>query len=133
MKRVVFCPSEDMIEEASILAKKNNLPINIGLCKDIEDAKSTFDKVEIIEVPEFKNFFYLQNVKQFFHQNIVYNNDYIIFNKNIKLVINSNLYEPILVEKHSARFCIYSPQIGKKSCKIIADSEELESFEYYVN
>lgn len=133
MKRVIFCPSADFIEQATTLAKKNNLPINIGMCKDIENAKSTFDKVEIIEVPEFKEFFYLQNVKQNFHQNIIYNNDFIVFNKNIKLLINNDEYEPLLVEKHSARFSIYEPESGTRSCKIVVDGEELESFEYYVS
>lgn len=133
MKRVVFCPSEDLIEQASILAKKNNLPINIGLCEDIQNAKSSFNRVEIIEVPEFREFFYLQNIKQNFHQNIIYNNDFIIFNKNIELLINGNKYEPMLVEKHSARFSIYEPESGTRSCKIVVDGEELESFEYYVS
>lgn len=133
MKRVVFCPSEDLIDQASVLAKKNNLPINIGLCKDIENSKSSFDVVEIIEVPEFREFFYLQNVKQNFHQNITYNNDYITFNKNIQLLINNNQYEPVLVEKHRAKFSIYESESGTKSCKIATDGEELESFEYYVN
>lgn len=133
MKRVVFCPSEDMIEEASILAKKNNLPINIGLCENIKNAKSFFNKVEIIEVPEFREFFYLQNVKQNFHQNIIYNNDFIMFNKNIKLLINNDKHEPLLVEKHSVKFSIYEQKSGTMSCKILLDEEELESFEYYVN
>jgi len=133
MKRVVFCPSENLIDEASVLSKKNNLPINIGLCKDIEKAKSNFDKVEIIEVPEFRNCSYSQNIKQYFHQNILYHNDYIIFNKNIQLLVNDNIHEPFLLEKHRAKFCIYSSEIGKKSCKIVIDNQELESFEYCVN
>jgi hypothetical protein len=132
MRRVVYCPSEVMLEDASELAKQNGLPINIGIFEGIKNIEFDPNKVQVLEVPEHKFVVFLQNVKNNYHQNINYYNDYVKFDKLITLSINNKNYYPILIEKHKIKFIINELEIGNKYCNIIFNNQILESFEYNV-
>lgn len=132
MRRIVFCPSESMIGEASLLAKKNNLPINVGDFDQSANLIFKRDIVQVLEIPEDRFVYFDQNVKCFFHQNIIYNNDFLTLNKNLILQINNINYFPIIMEKHKACFNLYETIVENKKCNLIQDDQILESFEYYV-
>lgn len=133
MRRIIFCPDESNISEASILAKENNLPINIGLFEGIENLNFDKSKVQVLEVPENNYVLYNENAKNHFHQVIVYENDFILFNKNILLKVDEIEYKPILCEKHKVRFLIFEKTNGIKNCNIIQNTNILESFSYNVD
>jgi len=63
----------------------------------------------------------------------MYENDFILFNKDILLEVNKVEYRPILCEKHKARFLILENLSGIKNCNIIQNNNILESFSYNVD
>lgn len=132
MRRVVYCPDDSYIDQATVLAKQNNLPINIGIFDEVKNTTLPTDTVKVLEIPEEVNLYFDEKVKQGFHQNIVYINDFIKFNKNLLLFINDTLHNPLLIEKHKALYNIYESSIGNKICKIYYNNEIIESFEYNV-
>lgn len=132
MRRVVYCPDDSYIDQATVLAKQNNLPINVGNFDEVKNMTLPADMVKVIEIPEEINSYFDEKVKQGFHQNIVYINDFIKFDKNLLLFINDILYNPILIEKHKSIYNIYESTIGNKICKIYYNNEIIESFEYNV-
>lgn len=132
MRRVIYCEDDSYMDQAVVLAKQNNLPINVGYFDEIKKCTLSDDKVQILEIPEENNLFYYPSVRKNFHQNIVYVNDFIKFNNFLLLSINDVLYKPILVEKHKAIYNIYETSIGVKNCKIDYNDQILESFEYNV-
>lgn len=133
MRRVVFCPDESFIDEASIVAKKNGLSINVGLTDAISELDFDKNNIKVIEIPEDNKIFYDKDVLINFHQNISYTNDFITFNKDIYIKINNIVFYPIIVEKHTVIFNIYESEIGLKQCYIMYGDKELESFDYYVH
>lgn len=132
MRRVVYCPDDSYIDQATVLAKQNNLPINIGVFDQVKNMTLPTDMVKVLEIPEDINSYFDEKVKQGFHQNIVYINDFIKFDKNLLLFINDVLCNPILIEKHKIIYNIYESTIGNKICKIYYNNEIIESFEYNV-
>jgi hypothetical protein len=133
MRRIIFCPNESNIAEAQILAKDNNLPVNIGLFDGIKNLDFDRTKSQVLEVPENNYIFYNKNAKKHFHQVVSYENDFISFNKDILLEVNKVEYRPILCEKHKARFLILENLSGIKNCNIIQNNNILESFSYNVD
>jgi hypothetical protein len=133
MRRVIYCPSDTYIDEASELAKKTGLPINIGIFESIESLNFDHNIVQVLEVPELRSLQYQINPNLFFHQKIDYINDYTVFNKAITLIINESIYKPIIVEKNRVTFSIYETIVGEKKCSIMNGYEKLEEFQYNVN
>jgi len=132
MRRVVYCPDDSYIDQATVLAKQNNLPINIGIFDEVKNTTLPTNTVKVLEIPEEVNLYFDEKVKQGFHQNIVYTNDFIKFDKNLLFFINDTLLSPILMEKHKSIYNIYESTVGIKICKIHYNNEIIESFEYNV-
>lgn len=132
MRRIVYCPDDSMMQQAENLAKKNNLPINVGFFDGIKNLINIPNIATVIEIPEDRQIYFDNNVKQNFHQNIVYINDFLMFDKNLLLSINNIFYKPILIEKHKIVYNIYESILGLKQCNFIKNNEILESFEYNV-
>jgi hypothetical protein len=133
MRRIIFCPNKSNIAEAQILAKDNNLPVNIGLFEGIKDLDFDQTKVQILEVPENNYILYNERAKNNFHQVIVYENDFITFSQDILLQVNEFEYNPMLCEKHKVKFLILEKDNGLKNCSIIQNNSILESFSYNVD
>lgn len=133
MRRVVFCPDDSFIDEASIIAKKNGLSINIGLTDAISQLDFDKKNIKVIEIPEDHKILYDENVAIKFHQNISYTNDFVTFSKDVYIKINNINYYPMIIEKHTIMFNIYESESGLKQCHIINGNTELESFDYYVH
>lgn len=132
MRRVIYCPTEDLLSEANDLAKNSQLPINVGEFEELVDLDFDRGIVQVLEVPETKQTSYLKDVKNGFHQKINYLNDFVVFNKDFYILINDKKYFPIIIEKHKLKFVIEETQIGVKSAKIIGNKETIEEFEYNV-
>jgi len=131
MRRVIYCPSETHIEEARFLAKDSHLPINIGSSEELDLLDFDREKVQIVLVPEFRNFNYLKNVKKGFHQVVTFNNDFVTFTKSINIFFENKIIKPNILEKHHARFFFLCNNIGDFEV-IISDGEELGKVEFNV-
>jgi hypothetical protein len=132
MRRIIFCPNESLLPEAEILAKENNLLINIGLFEEIENLSFNQSKTQILEVPENNNLSYFQTCANHFHTNIWYENDFITLKNQIVLNIDNVEFQPVLAEKHKVHFLILEKTTGNKKCSIISNNKILESFNYDV-
>jgi hypothetical protein len=132
MRRVIYCPAEDLLSEANDLAKNCQLPINVGEFEELSNLDFDRGFVQVLEVPEIKQTSYLKEVENGFHQKINYLNDFVVFNKDFYILINDKKYFPIIIEKHKLKFVIEETQIGIKSAKIIGNKEKIEEFEYNV-
>jgi len=132
MRRVIYCPSEKNLDEASCIAKYSFLPINIG---DFEGSEGLFfdrNITQILEIPEFNDVSYKENVENNFHQNVNYINDFVSFNKNCKLLIDNKCHEAILIEKNRIKFLFEEKEVGKKIAKIVINNTVMKEFRYNV-
>lgn len=125
MRRVIYCPSESFLEEASSLAKDSHLPINVGSSEELNLIDFDRDKVQIVLIPEINNISYLKNVTKGFHQIVVLNNDYITFTKDINIYFENKYIKPDILENHYARFFFPCNTIGKFEA-VLSDKVELE-------
>ena len=133
MRRIIFCPNEFNMPEAEDIAKKTNLPINIGVFNGIEELDFDKEKTQVLEVPEIRYISYKKQCSNYFHQSISYYNDFFLLKNKVSLIINDIKYQPILAENHKVRFLIFENIIGNKKCNIIDnDNKILESFNYDV-
>ena len=99
MERLIYCPSDDKIEEAIKLSKNNSLQILVGdnfYTKDL-----IFDRniVSVIKIPQKKTVNYIEYVTQHLHQNIEYINEYVEIKNKIKLFIDEIEVKPVYEEK----------------------------------
>jgi hypothetical protein len=131
MRRVIYCPSEEFLEEASILAKDSHLPINIGGSEELDLLDFDKEKTQIVLIPELNNISYLKNISKGFHQVIIINNDYTTFTKNMNIHFENNCIRPSILEKHYARFFFPCNNAGEFEA-ILSDSIELEKVVFSV-
>jgi hypothetical protein len=133
MYRVVYCPSDEFLEESAILAKKNYLQIIVGDNDYTKNLEFNREKVSVVSIPEHKGAMLLNSVKKGFHQSIKYKNDFIIIKNKINLFINNELVKPVYEESHIAKFVYICKEYGNYSCKIIVDEKVEEEFSFVVN
>jgi hypothetical protein len=133
MRRIVFCPSEFDFPEAEMLAKKTNLPINIGIFEQIKELDFDKKKTQVLEIPEIRYVSYKQQCANYFHQTISYYNDFSLLKNKVSLIIDNINYQPVLAENHKVRFLILENTLGNKKCNIVdINNKILESFNYDV-
>jgi hypothetical protein len=132
MRRVIYCPSENELDEASRLAKYSFLPINIGDFDGSESLVFNREITQTLEIPEYNDVSYKKDVENNFHQNVNYINDFVSFNKNYKLLIDNRYYKPILVERNRIKFSFEEKEVGEKIAKIVIDDTVMKEFKYNV-
>lgn len=132
MRRVIYCPDDSMLEEASILAARAKLPINVGEHEGIKDLVFNKNKVDILDIPEYRSVSFNPHIEKNFHQSIDYYNDFINLYENTFLYINDVKYLPLIVEKNKTRFAILENESGLKSCIIEVNGTVAERFSYEV-
>jgi hypothetical protein len=133
MRRIIFCPNESNISEAEDIAKKTNLPINIGIFEQIEELDFDKKKTQVLEIPEIRYVSYKQQCANYFHQTISYYNDFSLLKNRVSLIIDNINYQPVLAENHKVRFLILENTLGNKKCNIVdINNKILESFNYDV-
>jgi hypothetical protein len=133
MERVIYCPSDNLLEEASALSKKNYLPIIVGDNDHTKSLDFNRKKVSVVSIPEHRGCILLSSVKKGFHQNLKYRNDFIIIKNKINLFINNVLIKPMYEESHVAKFVYLCKESGDHSCKIVVDGKIEEEFSFVVN
>ena len=133
MNRVIYCPSNEFLEEASSLARKNYLQIIVGDNDHTENLDFDREKVSVISVPENKGYSLSTIIKKGFHQNIKYKNEFCIIKNRVSLFINDEPVKPVYEESHVAKFIYFCKNIGDYSCKIVIDQEIEEEFSFVVN
>jgi hypothetical protein len=133
MNRLIYCPSDDFVEEASALSKKNYLQILVGDNDYTKNLDFNRGKVSVISVPENKSCSFNTSVKKGFHQNIIYKNEFCIIKNNVNLFINDELIKPMYEERHVAKFVYLCEYGGDHSCKIIVDEKIEEEFTFVVD
>jgi len=125
MRRVIYCPSESFLEEASSLARESHLPINIGSSQELDLLEFDREKVQIVLIPEINNISYLKNVAKGLHQIVVLNNDYISFTKDINIYFENKYIRPNILENHYVRFFFPCNTVGEFEA-VLSDKVELE-------
>ena len=133
MDRIIYCPSDYFIEEATSLSAKNYLPIIIGDNSHTENLIFDREKVSVVSIPVHKGCMLLDSVKKGFHQNIKYKNEFLIIKNKVKLFINDKPIKSMYEESHVAKFVFVCEEIGNYYCKIVVDQEIEEEFSFVVN
>ncbi len=134
MERKVFCPSENLIPEAELLANNCKLPILIG---DNGYTKNlSFDRsiVQVIQIP-ILNYFNIGkfDIKHGFHQNIVYVNEFDELTNNVKLLINNCEIKPMYQEKYKIKFSYQCNNYGKQKGFLYLKNNLIKEFEFNVS
>jgi hypothetical protein len=134
MKRYVYCPSDNELEEAVIFAKKIDLPVLIGDSQGTESLIFDRSSVQILQVPENK-FFNIRKeiVKKNFHQFIHYKNEYERIKGNVRLEINGVAVHALYEEIHSARFNFLCEHSGDYECILYLNNIKEEELSFAVN
>lgn len=133
MNRVIYCPSDELIDIASSVSKLNHLPILVGDNDYTKELKFNRDIVSVISIPEYKGCICLENVKLGFHQDIRYRNEFTVIKNNIKLFINEKEVKSSYEETHSAKFVYLCTKSGSYQCKIFINDEIEEEFTFVVD
>jgi hypothetical protein len=133
MNRVIYCPSDDLIEEASSLSKKNHLQIIVGDNAHTENLQFDRTKISVVHIPQDKGYFILNSVKKGFHQNIKYKNEFSILKDRITFMINDDKVKSLYEESHIAKFVYLCKEIGEYHCKIFIDGKIEEEFSFVVD
>jgi hypothetical protein len=133
MDRVIYCPSSEFLEEASSLARKTYLQIIVGDNDHTADLDFDRGKVLVVSVPQNKGYFFLKSVKEGFHQNIKYKNEFCVIKNKVNLFINNDLIKPVYEESHVAKFIHLCKDVGDYSCRIVVDQKIEEEFSFVVN
>lgn len=133
MDRVIYCPSDSFLDEASSLSKRNHLQIIIGDNDHTRGLAFDRHKVSVVSIPQYKGYSLLDSVKKGFHQNIKYKNEFCIIKNKINLFINDELVKSLYEESHTAKFLYLCKEFGDYSCKIIVDGILEEEFSFVVN
>lgn len=135
MQRVFYVPSNMEIDNTiSEEAGSLGLPILHG-----ESALSRFVEFnrsipQIISVPSERLCLYQPKVPFPLHQNIEVTNDFVDMRDNVVFVLNgSKIIEPLILEKHYARYAIETVGLGVQVFDIFDKSMQvIEHGEYYV-
>lgn len=135
MQRVFYVPASMQIsEEFNDRATSLALQILHG-----ESALSRYvdfdrDVAQVISIPSEKMCLFLREVQITFHQNVEVTNDFVDLRDDVTFVLNGRtIIQPLILEKHYARYVIETNGYGVQVFDIFSKSMEvLEHGEYYV-
>lgn len=134
MERLIYCPSEEHLEEASAMAADCSLPICVGISEKINSLN--FDKsiVQVLHIPEDKNMFLLsKEIRLGFHQIVLYVNDFCNTYKTCELRCNGEVVKPLYSEAHRVRWSFVTESLGENTVELFQDGSSLfmETFNVY--
>jgi hypothetical protein len=133
MERVIYCPSDEFLAEASSLSRKNSLQIIVGDNDHTRSLEFNREKVSSVSIPRHRYCAFLKTVEKGFHQNIKYINEFVILKNKINLYINNDEVKSLYEESHIAKFVYPCTDVGEHSCKIIVDGKIEEEFSFVIN
>ena len=135
MQRVLYVPSSKEIDsDISLEAESLGVSILHG-----ESALSRYvqfdrDMVQVITLPTERMCLYMPEVAIRMHQNVELTNDFVDLRDGVAFVLNgSTIIEPLILEKHYARYVIETNGYGVQVFDIFDKGMQvLEHGEYYV-
>ena len=141
MDRIVYCPSEEQLDEASILAKEWSLPIQIGESSRTKDLVFDREKTGVIVVP-VNNYFlpFPAVIKPYEPMSIDYFNDFIecsnlefsISTQN-NIVLQTIPMRKITHDKHHVSLPLFLDSEGHYKVTASLDGEQVAWLEFAVS
>ena len=129
---MLYCPSEDMLEEATNISKSNSLQIQVGESEATSDLDFDRGSICVVKIPELRFVEYRKNVTLGFHQMFNYHNDFFVMDSSVSVSVEDRKIQPIMTEKHYAKFIFICDKPGNFTAKILLNEEILESVEFDV-
>lgn len=133
MQRLIYCPSNEKLEEASTLSKKLSLPIVVGESESISFIDFDRGSVSVLIVPEKNNIYFIKNVNLGLHQSVRYTNEFVELNESTTLKDGDLEIEPIIKEKHYCQFVYPCNSVGNRSFSVFVNGVLLEERNYVVS
>lgn len=133
MKRVIYCPTSKEVEEANELSLLTRLQIQIGDSEKTKNLSFDREKIQVVEIPEINELFSLPVINQYFHQTILYINEFLVLKNNIQLKIDKQLIDPVFQEKHRVKYSYFCEDHGVKYGTIYVDNKLIREFDFVVN
>lgn len=132
MQRLIFCPNNEMLEEAEEISKKNRLPIVVG--ENYYTLQVKFDRsiVSTICIPEKKDLLFNEVVQAGMHQIIVYNDEFVTSDQ-ISIEIEALDTFVIYKEKYKSRYAAICIKPGNYNGKVMIGSKIEKVFNFVVN
>jgi RsiW-degrading membrane proteinase PrsW (M82 family) len=125
LQRVVYCPTEDNLEEAQILAKTGNIPIQIGDSKKTQDLEFDRTSVSILLIPAIFNLTFNNKVKLGVATRISLYDEWNSYTRDsVSVIIKSGLFgtthteKPLYTEINSVVFVARFKEIGSNTFTI---------------
>jgi hypothetical protein len=133
VRRMLYCPNEDMLEEAKNISKLNFMQIQIGESEATSDLDFDRSSVCVVEIPESRFVEYKRNVTLGLHQIFNYHNDFFVIDSSLTVLIDGKKINPLMAEKHYAKFIFTCIEAGTFTAEILLNEEILESVEFSVS
>ena len=125
MQRVIYCPSEENLEEAQILAKTGNIPIQIGDSQKTQDLEFDRNSVSILLIPAIFSLTFNNKVKLGVATRISLYDEWNSYTgKDVSMVVGSDVFDtrhterPLYTEINSAVFVVRFKEIGSNTFTI---------------
>lgn len=125
MQRVIYCPSEENLEEAQILAKTGNIPIQIGDSQKTQDLEFDRNSVSILLIPAIFSLTFNNKVKLGVATRISLYDEWNSYTgKDVSMVVRSDVFDtrhterPLYTEINSAVFVVRFKEIGSNTFTI---------------
>jgi hypothetical protein len=125
LQRVIYCPSEENLEEAQILAKTGNIPIQIGDSQKTQDLEFDRNSVSILLIPAIFSLTFNNKVKLGVATRISLYDEWNSYTgKDVSMVVRSDVFDtrhterPLYTEINSAVFVVRFKEIGSNTFTI---------------
>jgi hypothetical protein len=125
LQRVIYCPSEENLEEAQILAKTGNIPIQIGDSQKTQDLEFDRNSVSILLIPAIFSLTFNNKVKLGVATRISLYDEWNSYTgKDVSMVVRSDVFDtrhterPVYTEINSAVFVARFKEIGSNTFTI---------------
>lgn len=130
MYRFIYCPSEDLLDEANDAAKALQLPIQIGLTDESYEYIYDKNSISVIQKPEKKEHCLLKKkVKKNLHQIFIYIDEYDGVDDCL-LFVNDEKVSSFIKEKYKIKYIFNNHKVGNNSLKFINNKKEILEFNY---
>jgi|688.fasta_scaffold756391_2 hypothetical protein len=133
MQRLIYCPSNEKLDEASSLGKKLSLPIVVGESESISFINFDRDSVSVLIVPEKNQIRFIENVNHGLHQSVRYTNEFVDFDDTTMLKDGDLEIAPTIHEKHYCQFIYPCNSVGSRSFSVFVNGVFLEERNYVVS
>jgi hypothetical protein len=125
LQRVVYCPTEESLEEAQILAKTGNIPIQIGDSQKTQNLEFDRTSISILLIPNIFNLIFKNKVKLGVATRISLYDEWHSYRCSpVSMVVKSDVFgtthieQPLYTEINSAVFVVRFKEIGNNTITI---------------